>query len=124
MSLHTKYSLSGAIYPLTQPGLLASCIIGSVLGGLDIRELSLEYQEEIVRRFTVDKEPFEQIVRDFHAKLQGKQTKVTTVKVANIYRDTPDALNNVRAFSEAESLAGARNELRKVSLILADVDQY
>ncbi|THH07658.1 hypothetical protein EW145_g3230 [Phellinidium pouzarii] len=104
---------AGAMYPLTDPKLLSAYIIGSVLEGVELQEKSMQYQENLARRFFVDKEPMDKIIKDLHAEMRAAQQKVTTVAAPTIYKTSPESDYNVKAFASSETLAEARSKRLK-----------
>ncbi|THH08430.1 hypothetical protein EW145_g2717 [Phellinidium pouzarii] len=105
---------AGAMYPLTNPRLLSAYIIGSVLGGIELRKLSRQHQEDVVHRYFVLKEPIDKIVKDLHAEMRRSQQKITTVDSGDIYKVSPEAAHNARVFATSSKLVDARRKLKRI----------
>jgi UDP-N-acetylglucosamine transferase subunit ALG13 len=100
--------------PLTTADLLAHAIVGSVLENLDMDRLA------VAERILGNNESVDDVARELHEKLLLRNESTKKVVIETIYKDTPEALHNVKMFMEAPNLAEARPHLKKVGVSASD----
>jgi hypothetical protein len=111
---------SGLMLPLTTADLLAHAIVGSVLENLDMDRLVREVGQAVAERILGNNESVDDVARELHEKLLLRNESTKKVVIETIYKDTPEALHNVKMFMEAPNLAEARPHLKKVGVSASD----
>jgi hypothetical protein len=99
--------------PLTTADLLAHAIVGSVLENLDMDRLIEEVGQAVADRILGNNESVDDVARELHEKLLLRNESTKKVVIETIYKETPEALHNVKIFMEAPNLAEARPHLKK-----------
>ncbi|KAL5513805.1 hypothetical protein ACEPAH_4206 [Sanghuangporus vaninii] len=104
----------GVFCSLTDSRLIASVIIGLLLDGVDIKRLSLRYREEIRKRIFEDGQTVEEVVNEIHEVLSREYVSTTITQVDKNNDGLFATEENFRAFLASETLAEARELLKRV----------
>ena len=109
---------SGLMLPLTTADLLTHAIVGSVLENLDMERLVREVGQAVAQRILGNNESVDDVARELHEKLLLRNESTKKVVIESIYRESEEGTHNVNVFTNAPSLAEARQHLKKVHSIV------
>ncbi|KAI0056104.1 elongation factor-2 kinase [Artomyces pyxidatus] len=115
---------SGIMLPLTTADLLAHAIVGLVLENLDMERLVREVGQAVAERILGNNESVDDVARELHEKLLLRNESTKKVVIESIYKNSPEAAQNVEVFMRAGNLAEARPHLRKVVSGTRFTDKY
>lgn len=107
--------------PLTTANLLAPAIVGSALENMDIERLIREVGMAVAERVHGNNESVDDVARELHEKLLLRNESTKKVVIENIYREIPEAFQNVQVWINAPNIAAARPLLKKVRVCLSCV---
>lgn len=105
---------SGLMLPLTTADLLAHAIVGSVLENLDMERLVREVGQAVAQRILGNNESVDDVARELHERLLLRNESTKKVVIESIYKDSEEARHNVEVYTNAETLAAARPQLKRV----------
>ncbi|KAJ7695673.1 hypothetical protein B0H17DRAFT_930437 [Mycena rosella] len=106
---------SGLMLPLTTADLLAHAIVGSVLENLDMDRLVREVGHAVAQRILGNNESVDDVARELHEKLLLRNESTKKVVIESIYKDSEESRHNVAVYTQANTLAEARPELKRVN---------
>jgi len=104
--------------PLTTANLLAPAIVGSALENMDIERLIREVGMAVAERVHGNNESVDDVAKELHEKLLLRNESTKKVVIENIYRDIPEAQQNIQVWINSPNIATARPQLKKVSQLL------
>jgi hypothetical protein len=87
-----------------------------VLENLDMEQLVREVGAAVAQRIHGNNESVDDVARELHEKLLLGGVHTKKVVIESIYRESPEAQNNVEAFMNSRTIAEARPLLKKVCL--------
>lgn len=105
---------SGLMLPLTTANLLAPAIVGSALENMDMERLIREVGMAVAERVHGNNESVDDVAKELHEKLLLRNESTKKVVIENIYRDIPEAQQNIQVWINSPNIATARPQLKKI----------
>lgn len=104
----------GLLLPLTNASLLASVIIGSVNEQVDMERLIDQVGAQIAHAVVGRGLSVDDVTKELHEKLQLGGVSTRQLDIDDVYEESAEAESNLKALTEAQTLADARPLLKKV----------
>jgi len=102
---------SGIVVPLFSASLIAQCIAGSVVETLEIEKLADELKETMTSLLGEQKKSVDSVVRYLSQLLRLRDRRVTQLNINAIYRMTPERVDNVLAWFNAENIGEGKSKV-------------
>lgn len=107
--------------PLTTANLLAPAIVGSALENMDMERLIREVGMAVAERVHGQNESVDDVARELHEKLLLRNESTKKVVIENIYRESPEATQNVQIWMASPNILSARPQLKKVRILASSL---